>query len=144
MYSSVLVYRLLFNPLNAFPGPFFAKLTKFDHVFRVTKMDNHHKLYDLHKKYGKFVRIGPNDLSVTDPDGTQVISAANSKCYKAPWYEQDVPFISMHTTRDRALHDRRRRIWAPAFSDKALRGYEKRVQFYNDTLLRKLEEFRGE
>lgn len=143
LYTSLIGYRLFFNPLNKFPGPFMARLTKFDHVFRNTKMRNFIELQSLHQKYGKFVRIGPNDLSVTDPDGVQVISSPNSICKKAQWYEQDAPLISMHTTRDRSLHDRRRRVWAPAFSDKALRGYEERVQKYNNLLIEQLGKAQG-
>jgi cytochrome P450 len=131
LYTSLIIYRLFFNPLNRFPGPFFARLSKFNHVLRNTKFDGHHQLLALHQKHGRFVRIGPNDLSVTHPDGVQVVSTANSKCTKAAWYSQDLPLMSMHTTRDRAMHDRRRRAWAPAFSDRALRGYETRIQKYN-------------
>ncbi|KAF2725012.1 putative cytochrome P450 [Polychaeton citri CBS 116435] len=143
LYTSLLLYRAFFNPLNHFPGPFMARFTKFDHVIRNRKYDGHHVLHRLHQKYGKFVRIGPNDLSVTDPDGTQVVSAPNSRCTKSPWYAQDTPLISMHTTRDRAMHDRRRRIWSPAFSDRALRGYEERVQVYNDKLIQRIEASNG-
>jgi len=144
LFSSLVIYRLFFNPLNKFPGPYWARLSKFDYVFRVaSKMNSHHRLYELHRKYGRFVRIGPNDISVTHPDGVQVVSGLHSKCSKAPWYSQDMPLTSMHTTRDRAQHNRRRRIWSPAFSDKSLRGYEKRMQKYSDLLLQRLDESNG-
>ena len=143
LYLSLVVYRLFFNPLNRFPGSYGARLSKFDFVFRLTKMDGHHKLYAMHQKYGKFVRIGPNDLSVSDPDSVQIVQGQNSKCTKAQWYSQDTPLISIHTTRDRAMHDRRRRIWSPAFSDKALRGYESRVQKYNDMFIQQMDGLAG-
>jgi tryprostatin B 6-hydroxylase len=50
----------------------------------------------------------------------------------------------MHTTRDRPLHDRRRRIWSPAFSDKSLRNYEQRVKPYADALVRRIEGYNGQ
>ena len=143
IYSSLLTYRIFFNPLNKIPGPFFARISKFDSTIRNKKLDGHHQLLRMHQKYGRFVRIGPNDLSVADPDGTQVISAPNSKCTKSAWYDGDYPRLSMHTTRDKGLHDRRRRLWAPAFSDKALRGYEDRIKVYNDLLLEKISESSG-
>lgn len=49
----------------------------------------------------------------------------------------------MHTTRNKALHDRRRRVWAPGFSDKALRQYEHKVQFFNDKLVERIRQFGG-
>src|SRR4051794_7306958 len=77
------------------------------------------------------------------PDGVQIVQGQNSKCTKAQWYSQDTPLISMHTTRDKSMHDRRRRIWSPAFSDKALRGYESRLQKYNDMFIKQMNELGG-
>ncbi len=47
----------------------------------------------------------------------------------------------MHTSRHQAIHDQRRRIWSPAFSDKALRGYEDRVKQYQDQLMDCIDSF---
>lgn len=69
-----------------------------------------------------------------------VISAPSSKCYKAEWYSNDAPLTSMHTTRDRQQHDRRRKVWAPAFSPQALRGYESRIGVYSKLLVEGLRE----
>lgn len=143
VYANCAIYRLFLNPLNKIPGPYFARLTKFDFVFRNRKLNSHHVMKRLHDQYGPFLRVGPNDISVIDADGMQVVSAQDSKCIKGPWYDQDHPHISMHTTRSRAIHDRRRKVWTPAFSDKALRGYEHRVQAFNDLLITKLDETKG-
>ncbi|KAF2019098.1 cytochrome P450 [Aaosphaeria arxii CBS 175.79] len=128
-------YRLFLNPLNKFPGPISARLSKFSHVYQNRKLKSHHELQKLHQKHGKFVRIGPNDISVTDPDAAKVISGTNSKCYKATWYDNDAPLTSMHTSRSKAQHDARRKVWASAFSPATLKGYETRIQKYNDELL---------
>jgi len=143
VYTNCVVYRLFLNPLNKIPGPYFARLSKFNHAFQNTNFNAHLKLLEMHEAYGKFVRLGPNDISVSDADGTEVVSSAKSRCTKGPWYDLNSPLLSLHTTRDRAIHDRRRRIWAPAFSDKALRGYETRVQTFNDLLISKLTESKG-
>ena len=140
---SVSIYRLFLSPLNKFPGPFFARLTQFHTVYRNRRLNSHHQLAKLHQKYGKIVRIGPNDLSISDHQGTLVISGPHGTCTKGPWYEGDYPLQSMHTTRDRAHHDRRRRVWAPAFSDKALRGYETRIKVYNDLLVKQINAYSG-
>jgi tryprostatin B 6-hydroxylase len=144
LYGSLVTFRLFLNPLNKFPGPYRARLTAFDIALRLRgSMRRHLYLNELHQKHGKFVRIGPNDLSVTDPDGVQIVHGPNSKCQKAQWYSAESPASSLHTTRDRVDHDRRRRIWSPAFSIKALRGYENRIQRYNDLLLERFEAFSG-
>ena len=144
IFSNLLIYRLFLNPLNKFPGPYAARITKLNHSVINRKFDAHVQFLKAHKEHGKFLRIGPNDLSVTDVRGVEAISASNSVFRKAPWYDQDAPRSSLHTTRDRGVHDRRRKIWAPAFSDKALRGYENRVQSLNDLLISKLDDTKGQ
>ncbi|CEN59792.1 hypothetical protein ASPCAL02236 [Aspergillus calidoustus] len=144
LFASVLVYRQFLNPLNRFPGYPLAKITGFDHVIRVARnKDMFLKLHDSHKKWGKFVRIGPNDISVSDADVVRVALGPQTKCVKAQWYTLELPAASMHTTRSRAEHDRRRRVWSPAFSDKALRGYEARIKGYNQALIQQIEGFSG-
>ncbi|KAL2799478.1 cytochrome P450 [Aspergillus keveii] len=144
LFASVLIYRQFLNPLNKFPGYPLAKITGFDHVSRVAKnKDMFLKLYDSHKKWGKFVRIGPSDISVSDADVVRVALGPQTKCTKAQWYTLELPAASMHTTRSRAEHDRRRRVWSPAFSDKALRGYEARIEGYNRALIQQIEGFSG-
>jgi hypothetical protein len=85
LYGSLIIYRLFFNPLNKFPGPYLNRLSTFNLVFRLSNFDANKHFYELHQKYGKFVRIGPNDLSITEPEGVQVISGATSKCKKSSW-----------------------------------------------------------
>ncbi|ODA79278.1 hypothetical protein RJ55_04871 [Drechmeria coniospora] len=141
--SSVIIFRLFFNPLNRFPGPFAARLSKLYFVYLSSNLLGHHELNKLHEKYGRFVRIGPNDLSVVDPDGMKIVLGPNSKCTKSAWYGQDAPYISTNTTRDRNAHDRRRRLLNAAFSDKALQGYAVRVQKFHDMLTSQIDSSDG-
>ncbi|KND86895.1 Tryprostatin B 6-hydroxylase [Tolypocladium ophioglossoides CBS 100239] len=141
--SSVVIYRLFFNPLNRFPGPLAARLSKLYYVHLSSNLLGHQELHKLHQKYGRYVRIGPNDLSVVDPDGMKIVLGANSKCTKSAWYGQDMPYISTNTTRDRATHDRRRRILSPAFNDKALQGYAMRIQKFHSQLTSQIDASAG-
>lgn len=105
----------------------------------VSKHDSHHQLRRLHKKYGDYVRTGPNDISVADPEAVHIVHGPHTTCRKAPWYDGDYPYYSLFSTRDRREHGLRRRVWAPAFSDKALRGYESRIEVYNNQLVEQIE-----
>lgn len=98
----------------------------------------------LHKEYGKYVRLGPNALSITDADVLETAFSHDTQFRKAEWYDNAKPFDSLHTTRDKALHDRRRRLWAPAFSDKALREYEPKVKSFNDKLVGRVRDHLNE
>lgn len=143
IYSSLLAYRIFLHPLNKFPGPFAARISSFWYTTQVLNADAHFKLLDLHHKYGDFVRVGSSDLSIAHPQGPHAVYGPGTKCTKAYWYDNDAPLTSMHTTRDRAMHDKRRRIWSPAFSDKALRDYEGRIKPYGDKLLERLKEMQN-
>lgn len=146
LYASLLFYRVFLHPLNKFPGPYGARLSDFWYSTHIDakKADAHKLLEKLHAKHGDFLRIKSNTLSIVDPEGPKAIYGLGSKCTKAPWYDNDAPLTSMHTSRDRALHDRRRRVWSPAFSDKALRGYEERIYKYEDKLVQQIDAHGGQ
>ena len=82
LYTSLIIYRLFLNPLNKFPGPYMARLSKFDFVFKMGSNNSNFYLTDLYQKYGKYVRIGPTDLSIIDPDAMQIVSGVQAKCAK--------------------------------------------------------------
>jgi cytochrome P450 len=143
LYSSLIIYRLFLNPLNRFPGPYWVRLGNLAWSSQLTGFDSYYQLKALHDKHGDFVRIGSHDLSIIDPEGMDVSYGIRAKAIKSPWYEGSYPLSSMHTTRSKALHDKRRRVWAPAFSDKALREYETHLDFFNDKVLTCFRKFSG-
>lgn len=135
LYASLLAYRLLFSPLNRFPGPFGARISNFWLSSRLSKLNAFQKILDLHSKYGDFLRIGSNDLSIVHPEAVKAIYGLGSPCRKAAWYDLTHPMVSLQTTRSRVTHDERRRIWSSAFSDRALHGYEQRINVHQDKFL---------
>jgi tryprostatin B 6-hydroxylase len=143
IYLSLTTYRVLLHPLNKFPGPLGARLSNFWFSAKLKNADAYRKLLELHQKYGDFVRIGSSDLSITHPKAVLAVYGQASKCTKASWYDITAPMVSLQSTRVKAFHDRRRRIWSPAFSDKALQGYEKRIQAYRDKLFSQIEALNG-
>ncbi len=53
--------------LHHIPGPFFASLTNLSRVSWILSNRAHDIHVNLHKKYGRLVRFGPNMVSVGDP-----------------------------------------------------------------------------
>jgi tryprostatin B 6-hydroxylase len=137
LYTSLLVYRAFFHPLSRFPGPFGNKLGNLWFSSQLINADAYKKVYGLHKKYGSFVRVGSSDLSITHPKAVDVIYGKGTKCGRSAFYNAD-PLPSMISCRDRTAHDRRRRVWSPAFSDKALRAYAQRTKIYDDQLMSRI------
>ena len=144
LYTSLLAYRSLFHPLNGFPGPFGARISSFWLSAHLNDGDGFRKIHQLHDRYGNFVRVGSSDLSITHPKAVSAIYGQGSKCTKAAFYDLTKPLVSLQTLRVKALHDQRRRIWSPAFSDKALRGYEERMKKYRNKLIAHFEAFDGQ
>ncbi|KAI4096095.1 MAG: hypothetical protein LQ339_007059 [Xanthoria mediterranea] len=144
LYASLLVYRAFLNSLNVFPGPWPARLTSFDLPFRIRKSQLYKTLQELHRQHGHFVRIGTGELSVTHPHAVQDIFGAESKCLKSPWYDLSRPQDSLLLRRTHAGHAELRRIWSPAFSSKAVRGYEDRIRPYRNKLIAGLDSYAGQ
>ncbi|KAF7186007.1 Cytochrome P450 monooxygenase [Pseudocercospora fuligena] len=143
LYSSLIVYRGFFHPLNHFPGPWQAKIGDLWLSSRLTGLNAYSVLHSLHQEYGRYVRIGSNTLSISDPDIMQPTYGLHARATKSDWYDSAYPHHSMHTVRDKGLHDRRRRVWAPAFSDKALKEYESTVNELNESMVRRLGDYEG-
>ncbi|KAF5663557.1 cytochrome P450 monooxygenase [Fusarium denticulatum] len=149
LMTSILCYRTIFHPLNKFPGPFSARISNFYPTYLTTKNAHlYEEVEQLHQQYGDFVRLGPTQLSITDPKAIDAIYSAKSPCTKGPFYNILNPRISLHMIRDHKEHSTRRKIWDRALSSKsnkykALRDYEPRVTKYTTQLLDRLNEMQG-
>lgn len=149
LLTSVAVYRAFFHKLRKFPGPIGARVSKFWHVGKLLGRPNFKVLDELHQQYGDFVRtgeslrparnqqscsyrelLGPNEISVRSPSAMAEINGPGSRCTKAPFYDLLLPRTSIITTRNKTLHDQRRRIWDYGFGAKALNQYEPQVDHY--------------
>lgn len=56
---SILIYRAFFHPLNRYPGPFLAKLSRFYAMKNAAKnVKAYEDIQKLHQEYGDIVRVG--------------------------------------------------------------------------------------
>lgn len=135
------LYRLTLHPLAGYPGPFLAKITPWRDVYHAWRGDKHLDFYDLHQRYGTFVRYGPNTLSINDPAALKAIYGHRANVRKSGFYLSfyAAPGVfSTHTALDRAAHARKRRVMSHAFSDAALKGVEDYVLTYVRSYVDKL------
>lgn len=137
--SSMIIYRLFLHRLRKFPGPFWAKITRFYAVYiSKRRMQYFLDLQEFHRTYGDVVRTGkipfmsywlsvcltnrysgPRDLSILRASAVQPIYGLQSKCVKSNWYgEPTDKRKSLQTTRSPEIHKRRRKTWDQAFSAK--------------------------
>lgn len=76
------LYSVLRPDLRHIPGPFWAKVTRLWTVNIVRDGNGPSEFLSLHEKYGKFVRIGPNHISVSDSSVIPTIYGINTPFIK--------------------------------------------------------------
>ena len=84
---SVLYFHAFGGPLGRVPGPFEARFSRLWMIKHSWKGDMHRTMIELHKRHGKLVRTGPNEVSVADLSAIKKIYAAGTKFRKSRWYE---------------------------------------------------------
>lgn len=143
VFFSFFTYRIVFNPLNKFPGPFSARISRLCRSWSFRNGRMHETITRLHRQHGQFVRLSPYDISITHPAAVSLVQATGSPFRKGPTYDLQYPKVSLQSMRDKAQHAQRRRVWSQGFSDKAVRGYETRIRQYQDKLVNALLETKG-
>lgn len=68
LLASTVIRRRFFSPIKDVPGPFLASITRLHHVYHIFKGKQSHWITKLHEEYGPFVRIAPDEVSVSHPD----------------------------------------------------------------------------
>lgn len=90
--------------------------------------DRHLEFWRMHERYGKFVRFGPNSLSVNSNTALKDIYGFRANVRKAEFYDAFVhPAPNTHNSRDKEVHARKRRVLSHAFSDGAIKEVERYI-----------------
>jgi len=129
--SHVIPYLLDPHAIRAYPGPFLARFTDL-WLGRVVALGHRSEVvHDMHQKYGKFVRIAPNHLSIADPDALQIVYAHGNGSLKSNFYDAFVSIQrGLFNTRSRPEHARKRKIVSHIFSQKNVLEFEPHVREY--------------
>ncbi|EJD05634.1 high nitrogen upregulated cytochrome P450 monooxygenase 2 [Fomitiporia mediterranea MF3/22] len=141
LLASIACYRLSpWHPLAKYPGPILAKLSKFWIIYIILKGDQLRVVTELHKKYGPYVRLGPNELSFADADLLPVLLAPDMP--RGPMWDgrrnPDAP-PNLIATRSSADHARKRVPWTHAFSTASVREYQPAITRRAGQLAEELE-----
>ncbi|KAJ4856997.1 cytochrome p450 domain-containing protein [Trichoderma breve] len=137
-FFSNLVYKLAFHPLAKYPGPLIASLTDWYTVYWIAEGGRHLELDKQHKKYGKFVRFGPNRLSINSARASRDLHDVNSNTFKADAYGSFKRFFGAEmslTTVDHKAHAFRRRVNMTAITPAAVKEFEDQVTPHLDEFI---------
>ncbi|KAH8927524.1 cytochrome P450 [Atractiella rhizophila] len=147
VFGSLVLYRISpLHPLHRFPGPFLAKINKWYYLvpmgIRGTEML---EIPKLHEKYGDWVRIGPNDLSIRNVEALTEIYSHKQNVIKGHWYdclnEVRHPSVkSLLSMRERTSHKERRSIWERVFTTESLCSFRPILRSKIAELIHNLDE----
>ncbi|KAJ5754144.1 cytochrome P450 [Penicillium nucicola] len=127
LFSSITIYRIFFHRLRRFPGPRLAACTKLWHVWKCRDSRGHLVLQAWYEEYGPFVRTGPSETTIFHPEAYEAMDGAHNRNTRSDWYDLLYPRISSIFTRDKKLHNERRKMWEQALSTQSLQQYHRRV-----------------
>ncbi|TQN68726.1 Cytochrome P450 monooxygenase FUM2 [Colletotrichum shisoi] len=139
---SISIYRIWFHPLSKHPGPLLCKLTSTIWAYHFTKGTILQWEAKQHKKYGQTVRLGPNRLSFIDPRAWKDIyghkfgqSKPNVKNLDRAAKNLPSGRLPMALEPTTAGHSAQRKLFNPAFGERAWKDQERLVHKYIEQLM---------
>ena len=122
------IYNRFFHPLKDIPGPFWASITPLWYFRAVRNGRGQDYQLPVHKKYGTFVRIAPNQVQISDGTALDTIYGTKHNFIKGEFYDNFITNISKRidgfSERDEAKHTYRRRCISHLYTQGAILEYE--------------------
>lgn len=115
------------SPLNKIPGPWYARYTGARLTLATIAGRRIHYIDALHKQYGPFVRVAPDEVAVNDAAAFKQIHSVPGY-EKSSWYQASSPvdYPAIFGMPNKA-HAVRRRMFARAFSMTNIRQHWERA-----------------
>lgn len=140
---SLIIKRSLFSPLSDIPGPIFASFTRLWHIARIINGRVNQDTLELHDKYGPFVRVAPDEVSVSHPDAPKQLLL--NPLHKGYWYNvaavPDWRFQTPLSTTDPKRKVARSKAFASAYTLSNMLQMEEHVNKVIEKLLGWLDKF---
>jgi hypothetical protein len=86
LVSEYIVYPFYTSPLASIPGPKLNAMTKWRMVWIDFSGRRTLTIHEWHQKYGRVVRIGPNELAFAGEEPMKTIYGAGTTFYKPAFY----------------------------------------------------------
>ncbi|GKU06478.1 cytochrome p450 monooxygenase [Fusarium langsethiae] len=137
---STSIYYITFHPLASIPGPKICGITRIPYWLVLLRGEDVQWMKALHDKYGPVVRFGPTDISYTAAQAWNDINGPKDSEKAQEFSVQPVNGVPSMLTTDVENHTRMRRLFSPAFSERALKQQEPLFQKYSDLLMYKISE----
>ncbi|KAI0876471.1 cytochrome P450 [Hypoxylon argillaceum] len=138
--------QIVLHPLRRYPGPLVAKFTNGYGAYYALKRSLHVQTFDDHKRYGPVLRHGPNKLVFNTATALKQIYQ-NARITKPVSYLANQAKPGSHNTwnsLDRDMHRQKRKLMAPAVSERSMKTFEPIVIEQIDIFLRQIAACQGE
>lgn len=143
-YPLVIAIRnIYFHPLSRYPGPKLWAAYRLRYCYSLWKGDLVLDIHEIHKSYGDFVRVAPNEISVAHQRGWDDIYCrrpGHRIFPKNPIWWGELPnrapsIVSAPTWKD---HQRMRNLLEHCFTPTALRSHEPTIRLHVNKLIGQL------
>ncbi|KAH7160419.1 cytochrome P450 [Dactylonectria estremocensis] len=136
----IAAHRLFFHALRRVPGPFLAKVTPLYFAIAALKFDRVYRLRKLHEKYGPIVRVGPNEISLSDWRMYRRIYT-DKQHLKDPQFYLPFSFLghgNVFSVTDVADHSARRTLQARVYAQREVAAHAPNILDITDMLIDRL------
>ncbi len=138
------MYNVFLHPLRKFPGPLSHRMTVLPRIVWQVRGRLPFHVCELHKRYGPVVRIGPNELVFSSPQGWLDIyghrKAGEEEFPKFEGTYDLFPHLPKSIINaNRQDHSALRRQLSHGFSDRSMREQEPIIGSYVDLLISRLK-----
>ncbi|KAI0161033.1 cytochrome P450 [Hypoxylon sp. FL1284] len=120
-------YTAIRSPLSAVPGPLLSRWTDLHVRIKLLSGSKARYVHSLHEKYGPIVRLGPNEVDVSDVNGAREIHKVRSKYIKDPGFYVGGKVRSLFSAIDPAFHAQRKRTLDRCFAEASMADFEPAV-----------------
>ncbi|KAI0536530.1 putative cytochrome P450 [Xylaria digitata] len=138
------LYNVFLHPLRKYPGPLIHRMTIIPRALYQTRGRLPFHVSDLHRRYGPVVRIAPNELAFSSPEGWRDIYGHKPGQEEFPKYHEHYRIFkhvpTSITNADSLEHGQLRRQLAVGFSDRAIREQGPIIGSYVNLLILRLKE----
>lgn len=112
----IVLLPFFISPLASIPGPRLAAITKYYILYKTWSEQRNRLVHSLHAQYGPIVRLGPDEVSISDPAYIKEIYSANFD--KSSFYGQFGNYgrLNAFSTLEKTPHIHRRRVTAQLYS----------------------------
>ncbi|KAF4944541.1 hypothetical protein FSARC_14648 [Fusarium sarcochroum] len=140
---SKVLHSLFFHPLRSYPGPILNRISILPFLYWLSSGTLPYHVADLHGRYGRVIRIAPNELAFCDPRAWRDIysrqGAGRLECpHDMDYYNGTRQSQASIIACEREEHDAIRKKMNIGFSDHALKTQEPEIQRYIDLLVQRL------